>query len=67
MHSTVFLPITERGRASSILRSWAPRAPSASTEIWIPGAIAPPTHSPRAETASNEVAVPRSTTMHGAP
>jgi hypothetical protein len=48
MHSTVFLPMIERGRASSILRSWAPRAPRASTEISMPGAMAPPIHSPRA-------------------
>ena len=46
--STVFLAITVRGRASSTLRSWAPRRPSASREISIPGAIAPPTYWPGA-------------------
>ena len=40
--STVFLPIGERGGTSSTLRSWAARAASASSEIWIPGARAPP-------------------------
>ena len=35
--STVFLAITERGRSSSTLRSWAPRRPSASREISMPG------------------------------
>ena len=33
----------------------------------MPGAMAPPTYSPRAETASKVVAVPKSTTMHGPP
>ena len=63
--STVLRPITDRGRASSTRRSWAPRAPSASTETSMPGAMAPPRYSPFAETASNVVAVPKSTTMHG--
>ena len=35
-----------RGRSSSTLRSWAPRRPSASSEISMPGAIAPPTYWP---------------------
>ncbi len=65
--STVFLPITDRGRASSTLSSWAPRAPRASTEISTPGAMAPPRNSPFALTASNEVAVPKSTTTVGPP
>ena len=34
------------GAASSTLRSWAPRRPSASSEISMPGAIAPPTYWP---------------------
>ncbi len=63
----MFLPITDLGRASSTLSSCAPRAPSASTEISIPGAIAPPRYSPRALTASNVVAVPKSTTIAGPP
>ena len=42
----MFLAITVRGRASSTLRSWAPRRPSASSEISMPGAIAPPTYWP---------------------
>ncbi len=65
--STVFLPMTLRGRASSILRSWAPLTPSASTEISMPGAITPPTYSPRVLTASKVVAVPKSTTIAGPP
>ena len=59
--------MTDRGRASSTRRSCAPRAPSASTEISMPGAIAPPRYSPLADTASKVVAVPKSTTMHGPP
>ena len=61
--STVVRPITDRGRASSTRCSWAPRRPSASTEISMPGAIAPPRYSPAADTASNVVAVPKSTTI----
>ena len=59
--------MTERGRTSSTLRSCAPRGASASTEISMPGAIAPPRYSPLADTASKLVAVPKSTTMHGPP
>ena len=44
--STVFLAITERGRSSSTLRSCAPRRPSASSEISMPGAMAPPMYWP---------------------
>ena len=44
--STVFLPITWCGRVSSTLSSWAARRVSASTEISMPGASAPPTNSP---------------------
>src|SRR6478672_6264357 len=65
--STVFLAITDRGRSSSTLRSWAPRRPRASREISMPGAIAPPTYSPRTLTTSNVVAVPKSTTIAGPP
>ena len=54
------------GRSSSTLRSCAPRRPSASSEMSMPGAIAPPTYSPRALTTSKVVAVPKSTTIAGA-
>ena len=40
---------------------------SASSEISMPGAIAPPRYSPLADTASNVVAVPKSTTIVGPP
>ena len=56
-----------RGVVSSTCRSWAPRTPSASNDTWMPGAMAPPTYWPAASTTSNVVAVPMSTTMHGAP
>src|SRR6478609_4051117 len=66
--STVFLAITERGRSNSTVRSCAPRRPSASSEISIPGVIAPPTYWPFPETTSNVVAVPpKSTTIAGPP
>src|ERR1043166_790719 len=45
----------------------AARRNSSSDEVASPGAIAPPTNAPDFETQSNVVAVPRSTTMHGAP
>jgi hypothetical protein len=63
-HSTVFFPITERGRTSSTVRSAAARVASASSEISIPGASAPPRNSPFAETTSMFVEVPKSTTTH---
>ena len=63
--STVFLAITVRGRSSSTLRSWAPRRPSASSEMSMPGAMAPPMYSPRGLTTSKVVAVPKSTTIAG--
>jgi hypothetical protein len=59
--------MTRGGLASSTLSSWAARRDSASTEISIPGASAPPTNSPRALTASKLVEVPKSTTMAGPP
>src|SRR6266498_3850940 len=65
--SAVFLPITERGATSSTRRSWAVSRTSASVEISIPGAIATPSISPRRETASKVVAVPKSTTTDGPP
>ena len=58
----MFLPITDRGRTSSTLRSAAARVASASSEISIPGASAPPRNSPLAETTSMLVEVPKSTT-----
>ena len=61
----MFLAITVRGRSSSTLRSWAPRRPSASSEMSMPGAMAPPMYSPRGLTTSNVVAVPKSTTIAG--
>src|SRR5271165_6482749 len=64
--STVFLPITRGGLVSSTLSSCAARLDSASTEISIPGASAPPTNSPRALTASKFVEVPKSTTISSA-
>src|SRR6266540_3273537 len=65
--SMVDLPITDRGRASSILNSRAPRAASASTEISMPGASAPPRNSPRSLTTSKLVEVPKSTTTQAPP
>ena len=46
MHSTVFLPTTDRGRVNSTRRSAAERAAAASDDTWMPGAIAPPRNSP---------------------
>jgi hypothetical protein len=65
--STVFLPITRGGLVSSTLSNCAARLDSASTEISMPGASAPPTNSPRGLTASKFVDVPKSTTMAGPP
>ena len=65
--STVFLPITDRGTTSSTRRSWAVRSTRAFIEIWMPGAMAAPRCSPRSETASKVVAVPKSTTTTGPP
>ena len=67
MISTVFFPMTAFGAASSTRGRRAVEAHSAVAEIWIPGAIAPPRYSPRSETASYVVAVPKSTTMQGPP
>src|ERR1035441_7274870 len=46
--STVFFPMTRGGLVSSTLSNCAARRDSASTDISIPGASAPPTNSPRA-------------------
>jgi hypothetical protein len=65
MHSTVFLPITERGRVSSTRRNAADLAAAASEETCTPGAMAPPRNSPLADTTSTQMEEPRSTTMAG--
>ena len=64
-------------RLDGVLRDHRPRAeqldlaqlgarrPSASREISMPGAMAPPTYSPRGATTSKVVAVPKSTTIDG--
>ena len=67
MLCTVFRPITDLGREISTRGSLAARWNNASAEMPIPGQIAPPRYSPRAEMASKVVAVPKSTTMHGPP
>ncbi|COW10205.1 Uncharacterised protein [Mycobacterium tuberculosis] len=63
MHSTVFLPTTERGRASSTRRNAAERAAAASEDTCTPGAMAPPRNSPLADTTSTQIEDPKSTTM----
>ena len=63
----VDLPITFFGATSSTRRSAAARANSASSEISMPGKIAPPRYSPFALTASTVLAVPKSTTIVGPP
>src|SRR5665213_1705579 len=65
--STVFLPMTDRGRTSCTFMSWAAREASASTEISMPGARTPPRNSPVADTTSKLVDVPKSTTIAGPP
>ena len=67
MHSTVFLPTTERGRVSSTRRSAADRAAAASEDTCTPGAIAPPRNSPLAETTSTQIDEPKSTTIAAVP
>jgi len=62
--STVFLPITDLGLTNSTFLNCAALDASASTEISIPGASAPPKNSPFGETTSKLVEVPKSTTMH---
>jgi len=64
---TVLVPMARGGRTRSTPKSRAARAVSASAAVAMPGAMAPPRNSPRAETHSNVVAVPRSTMMSGAP
>ena len=63
MHSTVFLPTTERGRVNSTRRSAAERAAAASDDTCMPGAIAPPRNSPFADTTSTQMDEPKSTTI----
>ena len=67
MLSTVLRPSTERGTTSSTGRSAAARTASASADTATPAAIAPPRNSPRADTASTVVDVPKVTTTHGPP
>ena len=59
--------MTRSGLRTSTFGSRAARWNSASAEIWMPGQMTPPRYSPSAEMASNVVAVPKSTTMVGAP
>ena len=67
MHSTVFLPTTDRGRVSSTRRRAADRAAAASEDTCTPGAIAPPRNSPLAETTSTQIDDPKSTTIAALP
>ena len=67
MLATVFLPITFSGFISSNRGSFAVRSVSASADSLRPGQIAPPRNSPFADTAPNDVAVPKSMVMHGPP
>src|ERR1041385_3199551 len=60
-------PITLFGRLISTRGSFAARENKASEEIIIPGAITPPRYSPAALIALKVVAVPKSTTIQGAP
>ena len=55
--------MTWGGRANSTRGSFEAEWASASMEMLIPGQIAPPRYSPFCDTASNVVAVPKSTTM----
>ena len=64
---TVFRPMAARGAFSSTVNSRAARDTSPSRALSMPGAIEQPSSRPSAETASNVVAVPRSTTMAGQP
>ena len=61
----VLRPIASFGRASSTRARRAARFTSASTDVAMPGAMAPPMNSPRAFTQLNVVAVPKSITISG--
>src|SRR3989338_7013733 len=63
----VFRPITVEGLINSIFGSFAAFSNSASIDIPIPGVITPPKYSPPFDTASNVVAVPKSTIIKGPP
>ena len=63
MLETVLLPIALSGLLRSIRGSLAVASKRACAEIFNPGAMAPPRYSPLSLTASNVVAVPKSTTM----
>src|SRR5215510_13655301 len=64
---TVLRPMASFGWRSSTRYRRAAREISASDAVIMPGAMAPPTNSPRAFTQSNVVAVPRLITMSGLP
>ena len=59
--------MTVLGLVSSTRGSCAVCSVNASTEMPMPGAMAPPRKSPSADTAVKVVAVPKSTTMAGPP
>ncbi len=61
IEATVFLPTTLSGFSKATRGSLLARWKSASIEMAIPGAMAPPRYSPRGVTASKVVAVPKST------
>jgi hypothetical protein len=65
MLETVVRPMARLGLRISMRGRRAVLRVRASAAIWMPGAMAPPRYSPLAETASNVVAVPKSTTMAG--
>ena len=65
MWSSVFLAMISLGFSNIAGGSSAVRCVSASSDILIPGAIAPPMYSPSLLMTSNVVAVPKLTTKAG--
>ena len=63
MECTVLRPTTCGGRANSTRGSFEAFWNSASMAMLMPGQMAPPRYSPLGVTASNVVAVPKSTTI----
>ena len=63
----VLRPMAVAGASSSTRNRRAAREIRASAAVAMPGAMAPPTNSPRALMQSKLVAVPKSTTMRGGP
>ena len=63
----MFRPIASFGLTSSTRDRRAARFTSASTDVTIPGAMAPPMNSPRPLTQLKVVAVPKSITISGGP